>query len=44
MPFGRHRIAKPKLVAKKFHFFPPRFFDHRWPFTTKPVVHKGPLR
>src|SRR5262245_27537049 len=24
MPFGRHCIAKPELVAKKFHFSPPR--------------------
>ena len=35
MPFGRHRLAKPKLVAKKVHFFPPRVFDHGWPCTTK---------
>jgi hypothetical protein len=25
MPFGRHRIAKPKLVAIEFHFFLPAF-------------------
>ena len=26
MPLGRYRVAKPKLVAKKFHFFSPRVF------------------
>jgi hypothetical protein len=42
-PLGRHRIAKPKLVAIKFHFFPPRVSCDFWqrPCTTKPVMHKG---
>src|SRR5262245_39519984 len=41
MPFGRHRIAKPKLVAIEFHFFLPTFCDFRWACTTKPVMHNG---
>jgi len=42
MPFGWHCVAKPKLIAKKFHFFPPHVFvTCGWPCTTKPVIHNG---
>jgi hypothetical protein len=44
MPFGRHRTAKPKLVAKKFHFLSsPRFLRPPVALYNKAAIRSGKL-
>ncbi len=44
MPFGRHRTAKPKLVAKKFHFLSsPRFLRPPVALYNKAAIRSGML-